>query len=582
MESTTKRLEITQILADLIKELDINETDIGIYLSLGTLKAQYENPKFNMADEIVIRALNLCYGKEKKYVQDLYNKLGDLGDVAFEMAKESTSKLILTQVYNQLWKLAESFGAGSQENKVSRLAGLLKTLDRLSAKFITRIVIGTTRLGFSELTIIDALSQVIDGTKNHSELIESKYSMYPDIGSIAKKIKQKGLKGIQSLQIETGVPILAQKCQRLSSPTEILEKMPAVWAEFKYDGTRVQLHMDKSKIVKADGVEQTALFAQSTSKKEKYLIKTYTRNQNETTHQFPDICKAADKQVKAESVILDGEAIGYNPQTGEFLPLQDTMERKRKHNVADAIKKTPLKYFVFDILYLNGKSLMDKPLTDRRKLLDQVMKKGDGIEVDEHLLTSDLDELEEFFEEAKDRGLEGVIAKNPASPYQAGARSFSWVKLKKMDTKLLSDTIDCVVLGYFYGKGMRTEFGIGKCLMGIYDSKSDTYKTICKLGTGLKEVDLTSLKQQLDRVKTTDKPTSYEVGKKFTPDVWVKPAVVLELGADEISQSEEHSAKYALRFPRLIKFRPDKSATDTTNLKEITQMAKSQKRGQIY
>ncbi len=582
LESTPKRLEITDILTDLVKDLPQSEVDLGIYLSLGLLKAPFENPKFNIADKMIIRVLEVAYNRKKDEVKRAYAKLGDLGNVAFELApQKDAGKNSVEKVHKLLIEVALTEGAGSQDAKISKLADILKNLDKLSAKYLIRMVLGTTRLGFSELTVLDALAQLVSKDKESAKIakaeIEAKYANYPDIGYLTKQIKTRGLAGIKNVQIKTGVPILAQKCQRLSSPQEIIEKMERAWAEFKFDGTRVQLHLDKSKKVAAKEIEQEGLFQDSPKghdKKPKIFIKTFTRNQEETTHQYPDIISAAEKQVDAQSAILDGEAIGYNKKTGKFLPLQETMQRKRKHGVAEAVKNIPLKYFVFDLLYLNGKSLMNKPLIERRKLLKKIIEPGKVIVVDSHLDTTDSKELAQFLDEAKKKALEGLIAKRPDSDYQAGARSFAWVKLKHA-----VDTTDCVILGYYHGKGDRSKFGLGGFLAGIYEDKTHSYKTICKVGTGLTDEQWKYLKREVDKIKIDQPPTNVKVDKTLFPDVWVKPKIVVELGADEITKSPNHTAGLALKFPRLIKFRDDKGPTDTTSLTEIKDIYKAKKGG---
>lgn len=581
LDDTTKRLEITSILADLIKSLDDDEVDNGIYMALGYLKAVYETPKFNIADKMMLRILETALDIKRDDVDAVYAKTGDLGDTAFEVLKRSgaekkSSHLTVNEVHKALVEIAEIEGAGSQDSKVKKTSELLAKLDTTSVKYIVRIILGTTRLGFTELTVIAALSELLGKAKELTEKIEATYSIHPDIGIIVKNIKKHGMKGIEKIEMETGVPILAQRCQRLASPEEVIEKMGKVWAEFKFDGTRVQLHLDREKAGKSTSIDQTSLFTRG---EEKIFVKTFTRNLEETTHQYPDIVSAAIEQIDANSVILDGEAIGYDKKTGEFLPFQEIMQRKRKHNVADFAKDIPLKYFLFDILLLNGKSIVDLPMTKRREILSKVIKKGIVLEPDSYLETDNETDLEEYFQESKDKNLEGLVIKKPDSPYQAGARAFTWVKLKKAQEKLLDDTVDCVVLGYSFGKGQRTQFGIGQFVVGVYDEKTDTFKTITKVGTGLKEEDFIHLKREADKIKVNGKPANVEIDKIFTPDVWVAPKIVVEIGADEISVSEKHTAGYALRFPRLIKFRPDKKATDATTVKEINDLHKLQKRG---
>ncbi len=571
LEKTPKRLEITTILSELINELESSEAGIAIYLSLGYLKAPFENKNFNIADKLMVKILEQASGEDAKI---LYAQLGDLGNVAEKLfSKQKSSTKSIQEVYEQMLEVAFTEGSGSVDGKTRKAAELLNSMDALSAKFATRIILGTLRLGFTELTVIASLAELI-GDKNAAQAIEHAYYTRPDIGLIVKNVKKDGLKGLKNIKMAAGVPVLSQKASRVSGMEEAFERIPNVWAEFKFDGTRVQLHMDKATKVKAE-TPQESLFEKT---KDAYLIKTFTRNLEETTHQYPDLVEAAQKQIKADSVILDGEAIGFNRETGEFLPFQETIQRKRKYDVQSMTETIPLKYFVFDILYLNGELQIDKPLKERKKILKTVIKSGDTIKIAENFETKDFDKLVEYYEEAKEKGLEGIIVKNSEDPYQAGARSYSWIKLKKADEKLLDDSVDCVLLGYYHGKGVRSKFGIGGFLVGVYDTETDTFKTITKVGTGLTDEEWAKIKTMADKFKVKELPVNVVVNKMLIPDVIVSPKIVLEIGADEISISQNHTAGYALRFPRLIKFREDKSPIETTTVKEIQIMHRKQKR----
>ena len=570
LEETPKRLEMTSILADLIKQLSIPETDISLYLSLGYLKAPFESEKFEMADRMAIRVLMETFNVGENTVEDIYKRTGDLGTIAHELSNINTSDLSISQVYEKLLSIAETEGTGSQDAKIHKTAALLKSLDKISCKYVIRIVLGTTRLGFTELTMMDALSLYL-GNKDLKKDIEQKYNTHPDIGRIAKAIKENGIEGLKNIGITPGIPILLQKTQRVKNFEEVLSRMETAWLEYKLDGTRVQLHIDKNKIIS----EQTnSLFGAS---EDKYLIKTFTRNLEETTNMYPDLIEGAKKQVKATSVILDGEAVGYNPETGIFLPFQEIMQRKRKYGIAEMAKEIPLKYCVFDILYLNGKTLVDKTLEERKQLLEKVIDKGDVIENNKHVVAHDTDAIYEYFEDAKEKGLEGLIAKNPKDKYQSGARSYSWIKLKVADEKLMEDSVDCVILGYYNGKGTRAKFGIGGVLLGVYDPDTDGFKTVSKLGTGLTEQELEDIKKMCDKEKTSEPTSGVVMSKMFTPDVYVYPKIIMEVGADEVTKSPSHSAGYALRFPRMLKIRTDKSALQATTTKEIEAMYKNKR-----
>jgi DNA ligase-1 len=578
LEQTSKRLEITDILKNLINELEASETAQAVYLSLGYLQAQHSPLQFNMAEKMMVKILAKAFSKTEEQVEKYYSKLGDLGNVCSEInPNEKGSKNIIKTVHEDLVELAKISGSGSQDRKIIKAVEILSAENKLSSKFITRMILGTTRLGFTELTVIDALAKLIAKTpeeaKKLKEEIEAKYRIHPDIGLIAKNIKKSGIKGLEEIEMEVGIPVHAQKAQRLEDPAEIIEKMRNVWVEYKFDGTRVQLHLDRSRPFSQEETTQQDLFGQAS---ELPFVKTFTRNLEETTNQFPDLVEAAAAQIDAKSVILDGEAIGYNKQTGAYLPFQETIQRKRKHGVKEAVEKIPLKLLIFDILYLNGKSLVNKPLSERHGLLERIIKKGDTLEIASHIETSSEEKLAAFSRDALKKGLEGIMAKKLDSPYEAGARNFTWVKLKKSREQILSDTIDCVVLGYYFGRGARADFGIGGFLVGIWDERTNIYKTLTKVGTGLKDEDWKKLKKEADKIKVKQKPNA-DINSKYDCDVWTEPRIVVEIAADEISKSNDHSCGYALRFPRLIKFREDKNPKDTTNIEEISNIYEMQR-----
>ena len=566
LDNTSKRLEMTRILSDLLSEISVSDSKIGTYLALGILRAPFEDLKFNFADKQMIKTLSIWSGESSEEINKKYSELGDLGSVAeylyknIEAQKHSKTKIELKELYEDLTDIALIEGTGSQEKKSQKIISLAGKLNsHLEIKFTVRIILGNLRLGFTELTIIDALCSIL-GNKSFKTQIESTYNKFPDIGEITERIKNDGIEGIEKIKMKPGVPIEPQKAQRLATAKEIIEKMNHVWCEYKFDGTRVQLHFDKSQKTSSEN-----LFEKET----KFLVKTYTRNLEESTHQYPDLIEGAISQIDADSVILDGEAIGFNKETGEFLPFQETIQRKRKHNVSEISKQIPLKYLVFDILYLNGKEVVKLPLIERRNLLNTVIKKGHVIEIDSYLETSSEEEVSKFFKEAKEKGLEGIMVKKPDSTYEAGARAFSWIKFKREEDSEVLDTIDVVVMGYFFGKGVRSDFGIGGFLVGVFNPETETYQTISKIGSGLSDEEWVKIKEDCDNLKVSISPKEYEVAKELSPDVWVKPKLVVTVRADEVSISPNHTSKIALRFPRLISFRYDKSPTDTTSISEI-------------
>lgn len=578
LESTTKRLEITAILAKLIEELDQTETDKAIYLSLGQLGPLFAQIDFAIAEKMVVRILALAFEKMEAEINKLYEEEGDLGNVAEVLCKKSgnkDSKTTISEVFEDLKEIAEVGGAGSQEKKVQKFAELLKTVDSLSSRYLIRIPLGNIRLGFSEITVVEALSWLEKGNKSLKTDIEAYFHIYPDIGKIAKLFKKGGLKALEEVTLEVGVPILPQLCQRVATAEEAMEKLEGTaGSEYKFDGTRVQMHLDRKRFTKAT-TDQTTLFDSNSSIP---FVKTFTRNLEETTNMFPDLVKAALNQVDAQSVILDGEAVGLDPKTGKLIPFQETSQRKRKHGIVGIISEIPLKYFVFDLLYLNGKSTLDLPLSKRRELLKKIIKKGETILVDDQAMVTKAKELRDNFNEAKEEGHEGLVLKRLDKPYEAGGRGFSWVKFKREETGDLSDTVDAVILGYYFGRGHRSQFGIGGFLVGIYDKEKDGFLTISKVGSGPTEEEWQKIKRRVDKIKVKEKPNNVFVTKTLMCDVWSKPEVVVVIRSDEITVSEAHTAGFALRFPRLIQFREDKRAEDSTSLIEIKHLYSLQKK----
>ncbi|MBI3486431.1 ATP-dependent DNA ligase [Candidatus Daviesbacteria bacterium] len=311
-------------------------------------------------------------------------------------------------------------------------------------------------------------------------------------------------------------------------------------------------------------------------------VRLFSRNLEETTLMFPDLIQGVLNQIKAKSVILDSEALAFNPESEEFLPFQETTKRRRKYDIAEMAKKLPLRAFVFDIMYLNGRSLVDLPLAERIKLLKETIRGDEVLIPQPGEITSDAKRVETLFDDALTKGLEGLIVKRPDSKYEAGARNFNWVKLKRHSNGELKDTIDCVILGYIFGRGKRAAFGAGALLVGVYDKAKDEFVTVSKIGTGLTDDEWREIHKRADKIKVDKKPA--RVNSLLVPSVWIKPEIVIEVLADEITKSPTHTAGkdesgvgYALRFPRLVKFREkDKTAEDATTVKELVEMYEQQ------
>ena len=277
-------------------------------------------------------------------------------------------------------------------------------------------------------------------------------------------------------------------------------------------------------------------------------------------------------------MILDGEAVGFDPKTGRFIPFQETIQRKRKYNIEEMVKKIPVKYFVFDILYKDGKDLTSLPYTKRREILLSTVKASPTIKVTNNLIVSSSKQLADYFKQAKDKGLEGLIVKNVESVYEAGNRGFSWVKFKREENGLVDDSLDCVVLGYYKGTGKRSDFGIGAFLVAVFDEKTEKFLTIAKIGTGLTDEEWRELQVKSSKLKVQSVPKNVEIQKDLLPDVLVKPSIMVIIRADEITVSPAHTSGYALRFPRVMGYREDKKGEQATTLTEVKQLYKMQEK----
>ena len=562
LEATASRNKITEILAELFQKASEEEIDKICYLCLGELAPVYAGLDFNLAEKLMIRVISKAFGIPEEKIKREYKRIGDLGELTATIKRTvRTSKLSVDDVYKRLYEIAKEGGEGSVERKINKTAALLDDLDALSVKYVVRIPLGKLRLGFSELTILDALSWLIAGDKSKRQEIEAAFSVRADVGQIAKIIKKQRFKGLKAIKIQFGVPIVSALCQRLPNAEEIIKKMcrpeGKVVVEPKYDGTRLQIHWSKKK------------------------VSFFTRNLENVTHMFPDISEALSKEVKAREIIFDGEVIGFDQKTGKFLPFQETIKRKRKYEIGDKVKEIPLKYFVFDILYQDGRDLIRVPFNERRRLLEKTIISGSKtILITPQIITESAQELRKFHDEQIKKGLEGVVIKKWKAPYDPGRRGYTWVKLKQEKGKKgggLSDTLDCVVMGYYKGKGKRAKFGIGGFLVGIREKEGkDQYLTISKIGTGLSDEQWREMRRRIDEVKIEEKPKEYFLDKNLFPDVWCTPKIVVEIEADNITRSPIHTAQYALRFPRLVRFRDDKSPDEATALAEAKKLYRLQ------
>jgi DNA ligase-1 len=522
LEATTKRNEMMAILAGLLCQATGEEIDKVVYLCQERLAPAFNPLEFGIGEALAATALAKAASGDDLFaahglseVKRLYREVGDYGSVAESLLSGSGQGLSVADVHARLWEIATASGDGTVATKTDLLAQLLNSLSGREARYTLRIPLGRLRLGIGDPTIMDALSFARSGDKSLRGPIERAYNVCSDLGLVARTLWNQGTDGLLQLTVQVGNPVRMALAERAASAEEIIQRLGTCSLEGKYDGFRCQVHYDGRS------------------------VRIFSRNLEETTPMFPDVADGIRRQVHAESIILEGEALAYDVETDDFLPFQVTVQRKRKHGIDAMQEKLPLRLVAFDLLYLNGQDRTADPLSRRRELLSAAIGAGDTVQVSEALVTGDPAVVDTFFMDKVSRGLEGIMAKRLDSPYQAGARNFNWIKLKRSYQGALSDTVDCVVVGYFRGKGMRAAFGIGALLTAVYDQTNDRFVTVAKLGTGLSEEEWVRIREMLDAISVDHRPPRVE--SLITPDVWTEPHYVMELKADEITRSPLHT-----------------------------------------
>jgi DNA ligase-1 len=569
IEATTKRLEMTDLLVDLLKKTPKNVIAKVVYLTQGKIYPDFVGLEIGVAEKLAIKALARASGRKDIKLLQLLSTVGDIGKVAEEVMKKKKQTTLgvqktlkVLQVYETLDKMAKKTGSGAVGSKMALLAGLLSEASPKEAKYIMRTVTGNLRLGIADMTVLDALAIAYGGGKEARELIERAYNISSDLGRVANVVAEKGLEGIKKFQVVVFEPIRPMLAERLSSPEEILEKLGGKCiAEYKYDGERVQAHKKGSRVV------------------------LYSRRLESISDQYPDAVELVKENVKAEEAILEAECVAIDLETGELLPFQELMHRRRKYGVKEAMEQYPVSLFMFDALYVDGKDLTLDAYPLRRKLLEKAIKESDRVKAAKQIKTSSVKELEEFFEEAIENGCEGLICKSVGkdSVYQAGARGWLWIKYKRDYKSEMTDTVDLVVVGAFHGRGKRAGT-YGALLLAAYNKEADTFETVTKCGTGFTDEDLKKLPELL-RAHVVPRKHS-RVQSKLEADVWFEPKVVLEVLGAEITLSPIHvcalgsirkGSGLAIRFPRFTgKYRTDKAAEDATTSAEVVEMYRNQ------
>jgi len=566
MENTSKRLELTAILSKLFESTSNDIIDKVVNLTQGKLYPDFVGVEVGFADKLVIKALSMISGLSPSKINHIYNEFGDIGSAAEEILKSKSQtslfyeELSVRNVYDTLDKIAKSSGKGSVDLRIKLLNSLLNNASPMEAKYVVRTAVGNLRLGIADYTVLDALALAYTGDKKNRESLERAYNLSSDLGLVAKSVAINGLRGLDEFKVKVGNPIRPMLAERLNSTSEIIEKLGGKCAsEYKLDGERVQIHHSQG------------------------TVNLFSRRLENITDNYPDIVDLCKKKLKCKECILEGEIVAINAKSGKYLPFQELMHRRRIHGVDEAVKNYPISIILFDALYIDGINLVDSPYVERNSKLVNIVSCSKRIRVVPSKITSTSEEIDSFLQKAILEGCEGLVIKDLRSTYRAGAREFSWIKLKHDYEGEFGDSFDLVVVGAFHGHGKRTG-KYGAFLLAAYDKAEDVYKTVCKVGTGFSDENLDEFPRLLTPFIINH--CHVRVVSKMKADVWFIPSIVIEVMASEITLSPIHTAEMnsvragsglALRFPKFTgRIRSDKSATDCTTTEEFLKMYQGQ------
>jgi DNA ligase 1 len=549
LERASGRLALIERLAELVRQTPDELLPTVCLLCQGQIAPDFAGVELGMAERMAARALAQVLGLTGEQVLAQARETGDLGMAAerllAEVAGSRAPTLEVETVYAGLHQVAEAQGTGSQARKLAGLVGLLEQATPLETRYLLRTVTGSLRLGIGTPTILDALAEVHAGGRRQRPVLERAYNICSDLSLVAATLVGGGLEAVEGMHVRAGNPVRPMLAQRMSEPGEILAKLGGTCAaEYKYDGIRVSA-------------------------------------------QFPDAVKALEGGLLPREAILEGEVVAIDPASGELRPFQDVMFRRRKHGIAEATKDVPVSLFCFELLYADGEDLTGLPYLERRARLAAAVSPSERIKLATAEQVGDSDALETLFQQAVADGCEGLICKstNPGAGYQAGARGWLWIKLKRDYRSELSDTLDLVVVGALAGRGRRAGM-YGALLLAAYDPDNDRFQTVCKCGTGFSDAELAALPQRLAHLARDEKPA--RVDARRHADVWFEPAVVVEVLAAELTLSPTHTAAWgllkedsglALRFPRFTgRWRDDKSPEDATTVAEVVDLFRGARR----
>ncbi|EEB74384.1 ATP-dependent DNA ligase [Thermococcus sp. AM4] len=542
LEKTTLKTLKTKFVADFLKKTPDDLLEIVPYLILGKVFPDWDERELGVGEKLLIRAVSMATGVPEKEIENSIKDTGDLGEsVALALKKRKqksffSQPLTIKRVYNTFVKVAEASGEGSQDRKMKYLANLFMDATPEEGKYLARTVLGTMRTGVAEGILRDAIAEAF---KVKPELVERAYMLTSDFGYVTRVAKLEGNEGLSKVSIQIGKPIRPMLAQNAANVKEALIEMGGEAAfEIKYDGARVQVHRDGDRVI------------------------IYSRRLENVTRSIPEIVEAVKASLRPSKVIVEGELVAVG-ENGRPRPFQYVLRRfRRKYNIEEMIEKIPLELNLFDILYVEGESLIDTKFAERRKKLEESVEESDKIKLAEQLVTKKVDEAEEFYKRALELGHEGLMAKRLDSVYEPGNRGKKWLKIKPT-----MENLDLVIIGAEWGEGRRAHL-LGSFLVAAYDPESGEFVPVGKVGSGFTDEDLIEFTKML-------KPLIVREEGKF---VEIQPKVVIEVTYQEIQKSPKYKSGFALRFPRYVALREDKSPEEADTIERVAQLYELQEK----
>ncbi len=549
---TSKRLEKEKILADFLLRLDKEGESPWVYLLKGRVFADFDDREFGISDQLAAKAISFAFGVKEEDVFSKYKKIGDLGEIAEEFAGKKkqvslfSEKLTVKKVFLNLRKLFDVQGKGAVKGKLDIVAELLGNASGKEAKYVVRTLLGQLRVGVADGTLRDAIASAFFGERKNEvvEKIGVAYDLLNDFAAVLDAAR-KGEKELDKIDVVLGRPMnvmLPVKVTDIQEAFRICGKPAAI--EHKYDGFRVMIN------------------------KKDEDVKLFTRRLENVTKQFPDVVDVVRKYVKGKDFILDSEVVGYDPKTKIPRPFEAISQRiKRKYEIEKLEKELPVEVNVFDVIYFDGKNYMNVPFRERRKILEKVVKAVElKIRPAKQIVTDSEEEAMKFFDEALKTGEEGIMVKNLDGAYQQGRRVGFMVKLKP-----IVNDLDLVIVGAEYGSGKR---GGWLTSYTVACKEGENFLEVGKVSSGLKELEGDEGTTYDEMTKILKPLITSESGK----EVVVKPKVVVAVTYQNIQTSPSYSSGYAMRFPRITAYRPDKGVKEIATLKEIEREVKRAER----